>query len=213
MQFVLGILAIILVVYCIVYIIAGVFVALQFISGNGIVLLEKLLGSWAFVSPVFSWVIMGFILGTLLHFALLEAHNLNRPAIKTALVLACIALVLLTPAVGPSSQGLGSDVLGLFKKSASFTSKGPSVQTPSSESSVTTNIYRCIAPRGVTLRSGPSGDHPIIGAIASGEEVELLANETANKGGELRYIKVRTHSGKIGFAWIGEKDVNFSVAN
>jgi len=86
------------------YSIAGLLVSVGFFSLNVLVAGENLLGCWAFLHPVFSWGLMGLILGTCLHFAVMESHRLNRPATKPLLLALVFSLVVITPLIGPVTR-------------------------------------------------------------------------------------------------------------
>ncbi|GKT09137.1 BON domain-containing protein [Desulforhabdus sp. TSK] len=71
------------------------------ISANILTAADKMLGAWSMFPPVVSWALMGFLLGSLLYFAFIEANRLNRPGLKESVIGACAVIVLLCPLMGP----------------------------------------------------------------------------------------------------------------
>lgn len=74
------------------------------LSVNTLAIIDKLLGSWAFILPYQSWGITGFFAGALIYFALHEADRLNRPNVKQILVVASCGIIAMTPIVGPMTH-------------------------------------------------------------------------------------------------------------
>lgn len=86
MQALIAIVVIIAAIWIALLALAWVLAVLGFIFTNIFVAGDKILGSLQFVPPFASWAIMGFILGSLLYFAVREAPKLNRPAVQTFLI-------------------------------------------------------------------------------------------------------------------------------
>jgi hypothetical protein len=111
---------------------------LLFLSENLLSGADRLLGSWAFLSPWVSWFIMGSLCAGLLHFAVFEAPKLHRPAAAPVIVLLVIGLLSATLLAGPlftraKFNGISASirnivsVIGNKQKSSVISNKG---QTP-----------------------------------------------------------------------------------
>lgn len=218
-QAVFGIIIFIGVIYAIGYVLAFILCLILFVSANGIVLSEKLMGSWAIFPPILSWAFNGFVLGGLLYFAVLESGKLNRPNVKGLLIFISCIFVLFTPVLGPATNtislnlsGIPEGIHGVFSGwGISKTSElGKEIVVPknqiSSNKEEAVGKFVCKAPKGINLRLGPSTKHRVLGVIKYGEKIRMLGKEPSQTDSRYFYYKVKTEAGNIGFVWAGRND-------
>lgn len=91
---IVGVIVIGVVIAIVVEIVKFFYYLLLFIFSNIVVLFDNILGGWIFVPPYISWAIVGFAAGTLLYFAVKEAHKLSRPKIRPLLIgITCLFII------------------------------------------------------------------------------------------------------------------------
>lgn len=76
-----------------VYLLRFIYSVIMFMCGNFIIAFDYFFGAWSIFPPAFSWASMGFLFGSLLYFAFMEAQKLNRPAVKGRILTACILII------------------------------------------------------------------------------------------------------------------------
>ena len=173
-----------------------------FISVNLLVLADKILGAWTIIPPVLSWAFLGFVMGALLYFAIVESPKLNRPNAKPLLIgIVCIIIVFI-PIIGPAT-GTGDfnkyykmarenslsikDTIHNRIQNLSKSSKKPSSDSPSKKEYGRVNVSAA------NIRSGPSTNNPIISVLQRGEGFEILSSKDS-------WSKIR-FGGKEGFLY------------
>ena len=77
---------------------------IPWVSINIFVVGDKFLGAWATFPPALSWVIVGFLVGTLAYFAVHEAKKLPVPGIQPLIMVCAGLLLIVTPIVGPYTK-------------------------------------------------------------------------------------------------------------
>jgi len=72
----------------------------RWLAVNSLAAADKTLGAWRFLPPMASWMAVGFLLGTLVYFALWEAPKLGRRRLRGLLLALAGAALLLPPVLG-----------------------------------------------------------------------------------------------------------------
>lgn len=216
------------IIYVIIAIVKIVIMTFVFIFFNAIALADVFLGAMSPAKPALSWTLMGFIIGSVLYFAIIESRKLNRPGFRNMLIFLMLIFVIMSPLIG---KGISSYLDNLVSN-AEITTKEEQVSTQPvtvQASSPAVNdtsarqqeekapefpgMYICTALQGVTVRSGPSTRFPITGFIHRGEKVNVLGMRESGTTSGKHYYQVSKEGGVEGYAWIGDHNDAFAVAH
>ena len=219
-----------IVVTVVTAIVVFIYTLILFISANTIVLAEKIFGSWVVFHPSVSWAVMGFTIGSLIYFAIVESPKLNRSNIKPLLIMSACILLLLSPILGPATAGITLDMSGYVNKGLVFfnisdvmmsgETKGKqlspikelSSNDPMEQSQRQKNeLFICIAANGINLRSGPSSKYNSIGVVRRGETVKKIDKKKSQTGSNSFFYYVKTENGTVGWAWAGKNEKLFML--
>ena len=216
------------IVYVIIAIVKIAIMTVVFIFCNVIALVDVFLGAMSHANPALSWTLMGFIIGSMLYFAVIESRKLNRPEFGTMLIFLMLIFIFVSPLIGKGISSFLDNQLStaeLTTKEEQVSTQPVTVQASSPAVNDTSarqqeekapefpGMYTCTALQGVTVRSGPSTRFPITGFIHRGEKVNVLGMHESGTTSGKHYFQVSKEGGVEGYAWIGDHNDAFAIAH